>query len=209
MKITTLTVGPLEVNCYVVCDPADAVALIIDPGDDAERIIEVVQACGAQPTGILLTHAHVDHIRGVGAVSRRFGIPVELHAADRTLYFSPDNALPPWVEAATDLPEPAPVPRPVSGPRWNVIKTPGHSPGSVSFFFPAAGVLFSGDTLFAGGVGRTDLPGGDWECLQASIRNRLYALPPPTRVFPGHGPPTTVEREMQTNPFVRMTGARS
>ncbi|NOY80568.1 MAG: MBL fold metallo-hydrolase [Kiritimatiellaeota bacterium] len=208
MEIIPLTVGPLEVNCYVVYDAAAGMALVIDPGDDAERIIEILEDRGLQPGGILLTHAHVDHIRGVGAVARRFGVPVELHPADRALYFSPENALPPWIEAATDLPEPAPVPRRVSGLNWELIETPGHSPGSVSFFFPDAGVVFSGDTLFAGGVGRTDFPGGDWDCLQASIRHRLYALPPLTRILPGHGPATTVEQEMQANPFVRRLDCR-
>jgi glyoxylase-like metal-dependent hydrolase (beta-lactamase superfamily II) len=144
----------------------------------------------------------VDHIRGVGPVAAGFAIPVYISAADRRLYESPHNALLPWLAAAEGLPQSQDAPVLLAGLGPAVISTPGHTPGSVCFHFAGAGVLFSGDTLFAGSVGRTDLPGGDSEALLSSIRSRLLVLPPGTSVLPGHGPPTTIGEETRTNPFL-------
>ena len=202
MEILTLPVGPLEVNCYLAYDPAGREALVIDPGDDAEHIVATVRENGLRPAGVLLTHAHVDHIRGVSGVVQQFGIPVMLHPDDESLYFSPANALLPWVPAATGLPQPSSVPCGLDGLSFSVIATPGHTPGGVCFHFGEASVLFSGDTLFQASIGRTDLPGGDMQTLLTSIRERLLPLPPDTRVYPGHGPPTTIGREARSNPFL-------
>jgi len=153
---------------------------------------------------ILLTHGHVDHVLGIGAVRRLHPqARIALAEADRTWYEKTD------LQAAMFGLQRQPVPPPdlwlsppceIEGIR--VIATPGHTPGSVCFFLPEEGVLFSGDTLFAGGVGRTDFPGGSWSQLETSIRNLYRDLPAGTRVFPGHGPATTLSEEMRSNPFV-------
>ncbi len=198
MGVTAICVGPLQVNCYLLAN-----GLIVDPGDEPETILARIEHEHCTPRAIALTHAHVDHIRAAGPIARHYGIPVLLHPADFPLYHSPMNALPPWVPAAADLPEP----RDIRTFEWTafgaeILETPGHSPGSVCIHFPEAHVLFSGDTLFAGSIGRTDLPGGNLQQLRASILDKLYRLPPETRVLPGHGPATRIDREMQENPFV-------
>ena len=204
MEVTNMPVGPLEVNCYLVWNPESKDGLIIDPGDDPEEIVDRVRELSIKPRAALLTHAHIDHIRGLGAVVAAFGCPAWVHAADLPLYRSPANALPPWLPAAEDLPAPADQPPACpKGLEFAVIHTPGHSPGSCCFHFAAAAVLFAGDTLFAGSVGRTDLPGGDQQTLLNSIRQRLLGLPPDTRVYCGHGPETTISREIAGNPFLQ------
>ncbi len=203
MKIETLTVGPLEVNCYLLANPRRGWGLVIDPGDEAERLISRIKQLDFAPSAILLTHAHVDHIRGVSSLAAAFSCPVWLHPADHELYHSPANGLPPWLPAAENLPRPiSAVPPNETGPAFSVLHTPGHSPGSCCFYFEEESVLFCGDTLFAGSVGRTDLPGGDQAQLLNSIRQQLLPLPPRTRVMPGHGPPTTIEEEKSNNPFL-------
>ena len=202
MKVETLVVGMLEVNCYLAWDEGTGAGWVVDPGDQAGRIVARIERLQLRPQGILLTHGHVDHIRGVGGVARHFGIPVFVHDAERALYASPRNALLPWLSAATDLPDPGPVQQDLPGIGFAVIHTPGHTPGGCCFHFPAAGVLFSGDTLFQQSVGRTDLPGGNTEELLASITRKLFVLPPETAVYPGHGPPTTVADELRANPFI-------
>lgn len=203
LQVQTLPVGMLEVNCYLAWDPSTARGVIIDPGDDAADIVAAVTAAGFTPVAVVLTHGHVDHIRAVGEVCRRFGIAVFIHPAERQLYLSPLNALLPWLPAAADLPEPLPEAVDGFGLGIEVLPTPGHTPGCVCFWIPAAGVLFSGDTLFCGGVGRTDLPGGSLTDLERSLREVLYVLPAETRVYPGHGAPTTIGSERRSNPFVR------
>lgn len=202
MEILTLPVGPLQVNCYLVWEPGSRTALVIDPGDDADVVLATAREHELRPAGVLLTHAHVDHIRGVGGVVEELDVPVMLHADDEALYFSPDNALLPWVPAATGLPRLSAVPGDLDGLGFAVIHTPGHTPGGVCYHFADESVLFSGDTLFQGSIGRTDLPGGDMQSLLASIRQRLLPLPGDTRVYPGHGPPTAMGREARSNPFL-------
>ncbi len=202
MEIRTLPVGMLEVNCYLLWHPRTSHALILDPGDETDVILDAVRQLRLDVRGILLTHTHVDHIRGVGVVAVALGVPVWVHAADLPMYRSPLNALPPWLPAAADLPEPVAQPPQVEGLPFTVIETPGHSPGGVCFYFAGAGVLFSGDTLFQGSVGRTDLPGGDAAALQCSLARLLRELPPETRVLPGHGPETTMAAEAASNPYL-------
>jgi glyoxylase-like metal-dependent hydrolase (beta-lactamase superfamily II) len=200
--------GQFMENCYVVADADRRDAVLIDPGEETERFLEVIAERGWRLTAIWLTHAHVDHIMGVAAVCASHPVPTWLHPLDRPLY----DALPQqgaWMglrlAAATvathDLA--ASVPVRVGGLSFDVRHVPGHSPGSVAFI--GHGVAFVGDVLFSGSVGRTDLPGGDGAALLASIRRELLPLPDSTVVYSGHGPATTIGAERETNPF--LTGA--
>ncbi len=192
----------LDVNCYLVWDETAKEALILDPGDDADRIERELRTQGLTPKGILLTHGHVDHIRGVPGLARALGLPVWLHTAELPLYTSPQNALLPWLPAAEGLPEPARALPQAAGLTYRMLETPGHTPGGVSYYFADSATVFTGDTLFAGAIGRTDLPGGDTGVLLRSIRAELLVLPPSTVVYPGHGPETTIGDEAAENPFL-------
>jgi glyoxylase-like metal-dependent hydrolase (beta-lactamase superfamily II) len=208
LEIIALPNGAFVENCYLVADTASREAVIIDPGQESDRFLAELGGHGWQLQGIWLTHAHVDHIMGVGAVHRATGAPIHLHPLDRPLY----DALPQyggWL--GLSLP-PAPVPQAelragqvlqVGQHRFEVRFTPGHSPGSVSFL--GTGVIFGGDVLFSGSVGRTDLPGGDAATLMNTIQTEFLTLPDSTVVHSGHGPDTTIGVERLTNPF--LTGA--
>jgi len=207
MNIETLVVGAFETRCYLAWSkPPDA--LVIDPGDDADRIVALLKTHRLTPAAYLLTHGHVDHVSAVAAVCRSFPAPVYLHAADLAWAFDAANQMPPFYPAPP--PPPGPPVRPLAdqqtradaGLTYQVISTPGHSPGSVCFFFAHEGVLFSGDTLFADSVGRTDLPGGDSRTLTASL-SRLAKLAGNVRIYPGHGPATDMARERTHNFFLR------
>lgn len=194
-EIHSFTVGLLSVNCYLLYHPESRECLIVDPGDHGDSIQAEVRNLSLQPRGILLTHGHVDHISAVPAIAKAYGIPVWIHEADRGLYSSPANAILPWIPAAKDLPEPCDTAPQIAGCSYEIIHTPGHTPGCVCFYFPAEQFLLSGDTLFRGTVGRTDFPGGNAAHLMASIKNKLLALPDRTTVYPGHEAPTTIARE--------------
>jgi len=205
MQIVQIPNGQFVENCYLVVDEQARECAVVDPGEEAGLILHKLAATGAKPVAIWLTHAHIDHVLGVGRVAAETGVPVWLHPADRPLY----DAVPQQAEwfglRAPTLPPPdrefthGDTVR-VGDVSFQVRHTPGHSPGSVSLVGP--GVVLGGDVLFAGSIGRTDLPGGSIEQLTVSIRERLFGLGDDCRVLPGHGPETTLGIERRTNPFV-------
>jgi hydroxyacylglutathione hydrolase len=199
-------VGPLACNCYVVGDPEAGRAVVVDPGGDADELAEAIAGRGLVVTAIVATHAHFDHVLGAARLRELVGAPFLLHDGDEPLlswlqesgrlWLGVELPPPPEVD---DFPEEGDVIA-AGGIELGVLHTPGHSPGSISLL--AEGAVFCGDTLFAGSVGRTDLPGGSTEALIAAIRRKLLVLAPEVAVYPGHGPPTTVAREVRSNPFV-------
>ncbi len=208
LEVVSLPNGQFAENCYLVADRRTRQAVIIDPGEEPGMFLAELDTRAWSLGAIWLTHAHIDHIIGVGAVHAATGAPIYLHPLDRALY----DALPQyggWVGLQLESP-PAPDQElragqvlQVGGFEFTVRCTPGHSPGSVSFV--GNGMVFSGDVLFNGSVGRTDLPGGDAGTLMASIQSQLLSLPDSTVVHSGHGPDTTIGVERLTNPF--LTGA--
>ncbi len=199
MKVVSIPNGRFVENCYLVIDEAGAECAIIDPGEEAGLIAHKVAAADVKPVAIWLTHAHIDHVLGVPRLKADSGAPVYLHPGDRMLY---DHV----AEQATVFgmraaPLPAPDRALAHGDVLRVVRhAPGHSPGSV--VFEGQGVAFAGDVLFQGSIGRTDLPGGDFETLIRSIERELLTLPDSTIVYCGHGPETTVGRERGANPFL-------
>ena len=203
VKFKVLAVGPSGTNCYLVFDEKLRRLFVIDPGAEPERILREAEPFGADSARILLTHAHVDHIGAAGQVARKLGVEhVMLDPADRELYHSPWNSIPPILEHPSDLPETTDF---ETEGAFEVLHVPGHSPGGSAFLFADGEekLLFCGDSLFAGSVGRTDLPGGDYGELISAIKSELLVLPPETRVFPGHGGATTIGEEKRENPYLR------
>jgi hydroxyacylglutathione hydrolase len=208
LEVVSLPNGQFAENCYLVADRRTREAVIIDPGEEPAMFLAELNTRAWTLRDIWLTHAHIDHIIGVGPVHAATGAPIHLHPLDRPIY----NALPQygaWVGMQLQQPpapdrelRPGQVLR-VGGFEFTVRFTPGHSPGSVSFL--GAGMIFGGDVLFNGSVGRTDLPGGDAATLMASIQSEFLSLPDSTVVHCGHGPDTTIGIERLTNPF--LTGA--
>jgi hydroxyacylglutathione hydrolase len=205
--IETFPVGPLQCNCTILADEASGEAVVIDPGDEPDRILRALQTMKLKAMALLHTHAHFDHITGTRGVREATGAPIRLHAADFPLYDAlPDQAALFGLRAGPALPPDAPL---CDGDTirfgqfaLRAIHTPGHTPGSTCFELQGdRSVLFSGDTLFRRSVGRTDLWGGDTETILASIREKLFALPGDVPVVCGHGPSTTIEEEKRLNPF--------
>ncbi|HHJ53101.1 MAG TPA: MBL fold metallo-hydrolase [Caldithrix abyssi] len=205
MKIETITVGPLAVNCYLAVDEQTSACLIIDPGDDPQRVISHVEQRGYQPQKVLFTHGHIDHVCRAARVIEHFEVPFYFGEHEKPIV----DMLP--VQAEWFNFEFIPLPsdyRPLSegqtvtcgNVEFRVLHTPGHSPGSVCFYAP--GTLLSGDVLFRDSIGRTDIYGGDMSALIHSIRSKIFTLPEETIVYPGHGPTTTVGWEKAHNPFV-------
>jgi hydroxyacylglutathione hydrolase len=208
VKILGFPVGPFQANAYLaICEETGRCALV-DPGEEAERLLAAAANEGAKVESILLTHAHVDHVGGVAEAKRESGAPVYLHPADAALYSSaPAQALSFGVEVE-EPPEPdgdledGQIVEIGTG-KLEVRHTPGHSPGHVCLI--GDGFALVGDCVFAGSIGRTDLPGGDYRTLMDSINEKLLTLPDETVLYTGHGPATTVGRERRGNPF--LTGA--
>lgn len=205
MKVVAIPNGAFAENCFLVLDEDARECAIVDPGEDAGLILRRVAATGCRPVAVWLTHAHLDHVLGVPRVRAETGAPVYLHPADRPLYDGvPEQAG--WFGLRAD-PLPPPDREFTAGDRvrvgaveFTVRHVPGHSPGSVALV--GAGLVFAGDVLFQGSVGRTDLPGGDPDALLASIERELLVLPDTTIVYAGHGPETTIGAERRANPFL-------
>jgi len=197
---TIEVVGALDVNCYLVPVTESRRLYIIDPGGDAETIVEAAKKFTYEEVMILLTHAHVDHISAVRDVAKALKISkIYLHKGDLGLYKSPNNHVMPYIPAATDLPE---ITDEISGKDFEIIETPGHSQGGVCYYFKQIPAVFVGDTIFNNSVGRSDLPGGNHEQLIASIKAKLMTLPDDLKLYPGHGPVTTVGNEKKFNPYL-------
>ena len=205
MKVVAIPNGRFAQNCYIVVDEAHRQCAVVDPGEGASLILDRLAAIGARPVAIWLTHAHVDHVLGVARLRETTGAPVYLHPGDRPLYDHAAEQAAVFGMARTSLPPPdhalnhGDVVR-VGTLAFDVRHTPGHSPGSVSFV--GQGVAFTGDVLFQGSIGRTDLVGGDFDTLMRSIDRELLTLPDDTIVYSGHGPETTIGRERRANPFI-------
>lgn len=210
LVIRHAVVGPFAENTYLVGDSETGEAALVDPGGELDRVLPLCEPGGLRVGRILLTHGHIDHVAGCAAAMKRLGVPCQIHQADA-----------PWLEALPQqaamfgfeeegLAEPPQVghhhqdgePFALGRQAGRILHTPGHSAGSCCLFFEEARALFAGDTLFAGSVGRTDLPGGDFEALERSIRERIFPLGDDVRFYPGHGPSGLLGEERQANPFV-------
>ena len=208
MKWEQLPLGPLQTNCYLIINSENS-CLIIDPGEEGSKLINEIEKKNLKPQAILLTHAHFDHIGAVDVIREKYAIPVYIHENEAdwltnpslngsTLFFAGQISLKP---SGSHL---------IAGEKkmtigdfdFEVLETPGHSPGSVSYYFKEGDFIASGDALFQGSIGRTDLNGGSCRSFINSIHNRLLVLPENTVVLPGHGPTTTIRREMDSNPFL-------
>jgi hydroxyacylglutathione hydrolase len=204
--VKVLPVGPLQTNCYVVGCEKTKLAAVIDPGDEAERILEVIRDSGLTVTHVLLTHAHFDHIAAVDEVMKVTGAPLALHPDDLSLFNAGGGSVffgiqsPPIPDPTIRLAAGQEIP--IGELTLHVLHTPGHTPGHVTFHEPNERVVFDGDVLFAQGIGRTDLPGGSYETLMRSINQQLMTLPDDTVVYSGHGPATTIGRERASNPWL-------
>jgi len=202
-----LPVGALQCNCSILGDETSGEAIVVDPGDDIPRIMAILQRHKLTVKQILITHAHIDHIAGAARLKRLTGAPILYNPRDLPLVKMMDVQAG-WLGMAT--PEVLPPDDSldqgriieIAGLSGEILHTPGHTQGSVCLYLPEQSLLLAGDTLFAGSVGRTDLPGGDGATLIRSIHNQLLPLPDSTVVVPGHGPNTTIGEERESNPFL-------
>ena len=208
MILESFPVGPLQCNCTILGDEQTGEAIVIDPGEEVGRIQKRLAAHGLRLKQILVTHGHIDHVGGALKLKRLTGAPIYLNEGDlEQLALMQEQAT--WL--CVETPETAPPDESLADGMTvglaaypaQVLHTPGHTQGSVSLLFAPLKLLVAGDTLFAGSIGRTDLPGGNYEQIIDSIHTRLLALPDETKVVPGHGPASTIGAERRSNPFLR------
>jgi hydroxyacylglutathione hydrolase len=208
MILETFPVGPLLCNCTILGDEASGEAMIVDPGDNIPQILSFLQRHHLTLKQIVVTHGHIDHIGGAGRLKKATRAPVLLNQYDLPqlqmmdlqaawLGISPPEILPPDTSADEGMIVG------IAGHSAQILHTPGHTEGSICLHFAPESLLLAGDTLFAGSIGRTDLPGGDARQILRSLHDRLLILPDTTRVIPGHGPETTIGAERESNPFLR------
>ena len=206
IEVRGIVVGVFQENCYIVASPKTKEAIVIDPGDEPERVLELAKDMGVHIKLIANSHAHGDHILGVRGVQAKTSAPFLIHSSEVPV-LEQGTA---WISQMTGRPE-EPPPKPdgllsdgdtvsVAGLNLKAIFTPGHTPGSVSYY--VNGLLFSGDTLFRGSIGRTDMPGSSYKQIMHAIINKLLVLPDETVVLPGHELETTIRQERSTNPFI-------
>ena len=204
MILDRLVVGPLEANCYLVGSEATKEGMIIDPGEEADKILTGVKKLGLTIKSIVLTHGHIDHVGALSGVKEATGAELCLHPGDRSVievqplagflgtYHPTLPNIDRWLSGGDSIE--------IGDLHFLVIHTPGHTPGSICLL--GHGILFTGDTLFNHGIGRTDLPGGSYSQLMDSLHTKLLVLPDDTTVYPGHGPETTIGKERRANPFL-------
>lgn len=209
MILQTLRVGPLAVNCYLVGDDNSCEIFVIDPGGDVSKIVELLGQLRVRVAAIVLTHAHFDHVMGVAGLKNETGAPLLVGTDEAQILTSVEGQAKFFGLAIEELPL-APD-RYLKGgetiragaTEFQVIATPGHTPGGICLWSETEKILFSGDTLFRGSIGRSDFPGGSMPALLHSIHTKLLTLPPETRVYPGHGAATTIGEEKMLNPFLK------
>jgi glyoxylase-like metal-dependent hydrolase (beta-lactamase superfamily II) len=209
MHIQSTATGAFQTNCYILANDRNE-CLIIDPGDGLDTLSHIVKEQKLKVIGYPTTHGHIDHVSCLSQIHKKFPAPIGLHPLDATWAFTPTNSMPPYypTPGAPDKIERSYKHDQVwddGGMSYRILFVPGHSPGSVGFYFEAEGVLIAGDTLFQGSIGRLDLPGGNEKDMIKSLR-LLMTLPDDTRVLPGHGPETTIGQERRTNMFVLQYG---
>jgi hydroxyacylglutathione hydrolase len=204
-----LPVGPLQCNCSIFGDEQTREAIVIDPGANIEQILGLLKSHGLAVKAIVITHAHIDHIGGAAKLKAATGAPVYMNHNDQGLYDHIEVqaawlGMPNPERTAIDSPARDGDALRIGATDFQVLHTPGHTQGSISLWIPAENKLVAGDTLFRDSIGRTDLPGGDYKQILASIHTKLMKLPEDAIVIPGHGPETTIGREKERNPFLRL-----
>ncbi len=215
IDVRMFTVGPVQENCFIVREPDAKGAVIIDPGDEADRLLGALRDLDVETVeAILVTHTHFDHVGAVAPVARATGAPVycpqlETQVLANIMDYVPWPGFGPFESYEADHAVGGGETLDLAGLSFDVIFTPGHSPGHVTYALPGEEAMFSGDVLFQGSVGRVDLPGGDWPTLLRSIESLIERLPDETTVYPGHMGLTTLGRERATNPFLRELTAKS
>jgi glyoxylase-like metal-dependent hydrolase (beta-lactamase superfamily II) len=208
----TFPVGPLACNCSIIGSPATGQAIVVDPGDDPDKVLAALARLGLKATAILVTHAHFDHVGGLARVREATGAPVYMHDGDKPLYDNLDMqtsifGFPSIVTTTIDRWAQDGERVPFGDAVAEILHTPGHTPGSLSFHVAdTVPLLLTGDTLFAGSIGRTDLWGGDFDTLIAAIHAKLLCFPDEAIIIPGHGPESTIGMERRYNPFLRQAG---